>query len=93
MKKRVCLWLVAGMLAASGSLPSYQEDLIDDAIFSVQNGSEYRAQQTLKTMMRNYQNEGNSEAARPWPKTQKRRFPRPALRQGVFPLQAGRQKL
>lgn len=53
-----------GMLAASGSLPSCQEDLIDDAIFSVQNGSEYRAQQALKTMMRNYQNEGNSEAAR-----------------------------
>ena len=50
--------------AASGSLPSCQEDLIDDAIFSVQNGSEYRAQQALKTMMRNYQNEGNSEAAR-----------------------------
>ena len=53
-----------GMLAASGSLTSCQEDLIDDAIYSVQHGSEYRARQALTTMMRNYQNEGNSESAR-----------------------------
>ncbi len=49
-------------LDRTGNLPRYQEDLIDDAIFSVQHGSMYRAEQALKTMARNYRNENNSDA-------------------------------
>ena len=46
-----------------GALPSYQEDLIDDAIYNLNNGSDYRAEQSLKTMARNYRNDGNTDAA------------------------------
>ena len=51
-------------LDRTGNLPSYQEDLIDNAIFCVGNGSEYRAEQSLKTMAKNYRNEGKTEAAK-----------------------------
>ena len=46
-----------------GSLPSYQRDLIDNAIFCLENGSTYRAEQSLQTMARNYRNDGDSNAA------------------------------
>ena len=46
-----------------GSLPRYQEDLIDDAIWNLEHGNEYRAEQSLKTMARNYRNDGDSNAA------------------------------
>lgn len=46
-----------------GALPSYQEDLIDNAIYALEHGSDYRAEQSLKTMARNYRNDGNSNAA------------------------------
>lgn len=46
-----------------GSLPSYQRDLIDNAIWCLENGSEYRAIDSLKTMARNYRNDGDSNAA------------------------------
>ena len=51
-------------LDRTGNLPRYQEDLIDDAIYNIQNGSTYRDEQALKTMARNYRNENNSEAER-----------------------------
>lgn len=51
-------------LDRAGYLSSYQEDLIDDAIYALEHGSDYRAEQALKTMARNYQNEGNSDGAR-----------------------------
>ena len=38
------------------------KDLIDDAIFSVQHGSMYRAERDLKTMALNYRKENNSDA-------------------------------
>ena len=46
-----------------GSLPSYQRDLIDDAIFNLEHGNDYRATQSLKTMARNYRNDGDNNAA------------------------------
>ena len=46
-----------------GALPGYQQDLIDDAIYNLEHGSDYRAEQSLKTMARNYRNDGNSNAA------------------------------
>ena len=45
------------------SLPSYQRDLIDDAIYNLEHGNDYRAEQSLKTMARNYRNDGDSNAA------------------------------
>lgn len=49
-------------LDRTGNLPRYQEDLIDEAIACIDNGSTYRAEQALKTMARNYRNENNAEA-------------------------------
>ncbi|MBQ7086828.1 MAG: hypothetical protein IJM96_05065 [Clostridia bacterium] len=46
-----------------GALPGYQQDLIDDAIYNLEHGSDYRAEQSLKTMARNYRNDGNTSAA------------------------------
>jgi hypothetical protein len=46
-----------------GSLPSYQRDLIDNAIWCLEHGSDYRAEESLKTMARNYRNDGDSNAA------------------------------
>ena len=46
-----------------GSLPNYQRDLIEDAIFSIKRGYENRAIDDLKTMARNYRNDGDSNAA------------------------------
>ena len=46
-----------------GSLPGYQRDLIDDAIYNLEHGSNYRAEMSLKTMARNYRNDGNQDAA------------------------------
>ena len=46
-----------------GALPGYQRDLIDDEIYSLENGSSYRAEQSLRTMARNYRNDGNTNAA------------------------------
>lgn len=46
-----------------GSLPSYQRDLIDDAIFCVENGMAYRARQDLSVMVSNYRNDGDDNAA------------------------------
>ena len=46
-----------------GSLPGYQKDLIDDAIWNLEHGNDYRAEQSLKTMARNYRNDGDSNAA------------------------------
>ena len=51
-------------LDRTGNLPRYQEDLIDDAIYNIQNGATYRAEQALKTMALNYRKENNSEAER-----------------------------
>jgi hypothetical protein len=46
-----------------GSLPSYQRDLIDNAIWCLEHGSDYRAEESLKTRARNYRNDGDSNAA------------------------------
>ena len=44
-------------------LPGYQADLIDDAIWNLERGNDYRAEDSLKTMARNYRNNGDSNAA------------------------------
>ena len=46
-----------------GSLPGYQRDLLENAIYCLENGSSYRAEQSLRTMARNYRNDGNPNAA------------------------------
>lgn len=46
-----------------GSLPGYQRDLIENAIYCLEHGSDYRAEQSMKTMAKNYRNDGNSNAA------------------------------
>jgi len=47
-----------------GCLPGYNEDLIDNAIFSLKNGSDYRAESSLKTLAKNLRNDGKDEAAK-----------------------------
>lgn len=51
-------------LERNGYLPDYQRDLIENAIFCITHGSEYRAELSMKTMVANYRNDGNFEAAR-----------------------------
>ena len=46
-----------------GSLPSYQRDLIDEAIFAIENNLLERARRALTTMARNYRNDRNDNAA------------------------------
>lgn len=46
-----------------GSLSSYQRDLIDNAIYCLNNGHSSCAEDSLKTMARNYRNDGDSNAA------------------------------
>lgn len=50
-------------LDRAGSLPDYQRDLIENAIYCLDHGSSYRAEESLKTMARNYRNNGDSNAA------------------------------
>lgn len=47
-----------------GELDSYDEDLIDNAIWCLGNGSEYRAASSLKTLEANLRNKGSYEAAK-----------------------------
>lgn len=51
-------------LSRLGCLSGQNEDLIDNAIFCLKNGSDYRAESSLKTLMANLKNAGNSEAAK-----------------------------
>ena len=46
-----------------GSLPNYQRDLIENAIFCVKRGYDDRARDSLKTMAYNYRKSGDSNAA------------------------------
>lgn len=46
-----------------GSLTGNQRDLIDDAICNLERGNDYRAEQSLKTMARNYRSAGDNNAA------------------------------
>lgn len=50
-------------LDRAGSLKGSQRDLIEDAIYNLENGSSYRAECSLKTMARNYRNDGDNNAA------------------------------
>ena len=52
------------MLDRAGKLGGNQRDLIENAIYCLENGQSYRAEQSLKTMARNYGNEGDSDAER-----------------------------
>lgn len=42
---------------------SYNRDLIEDAIFNMRSGSEYRAQKSLATAAYNLRRSGNNSAA------------------------------
>ena len=44
-------------------LDSSNRDLIEDAIFALKSGNEYRAKDRLKTAERNFRNDGKSDAA------------------------------
>lgn len=46
-----------------GVLDSSNRDLIEDAIFALKSGNEYRAKDRLKTAERNFRNDGKSDAA------------------------------
>lgn len=45
------------------ALSGFNADLMDDAIYCVKTGSDYRAEFSLKTVVRNLRNEGKSEDA------------------------------
>lgn len=47
-----------------GSLPNYQRDLIDEAIFAIENNLPDRARRALTTMASNYRNDRDENAAR-----------------------------
>lgn len=46
-----------------GVLDSGNRALIEDALFALKNGNEYRAERSLKTAERNYRIAGNDNAA------------------------------
>lgn len=46
-----------------GSLPIYQRDLIENAIFCLKRGFDDRARDSLKTMAYNYHKSGDGNAA------------------------------
>lgn len=48
-------------LDRNGGLPSYNMDLIDDAIFA--GAGTYRCEQNLKTLARNLRNDGKKDLA------------------------------
>lgn len=50
-------------LERRGALDGFNAELIEDAIYCVKNGSDYRAEGSLKTLARNLRNEGKSEDA------------------------------
>lgn len=52
-----------GILERANELFDNQEDLIDNAICCVDHGSEYRAEDSLRTMLRNYRKVGHDAAA------------------------------
>lgn len=47
-----------------GSLPNYQRDLTDEAIFAIENNLPDRARRALTTMASNYRNDRDENAAR-----------------------------
>lgn len=51
-------------LERAGSLPGYQRDLIDNAIYCLENGYSSRAEESLRTMARNYRKDGDTNAER-----------------------------
>ena len=46
-----------------GVLDSGNKDLLEDAIFALKSGNDYRAEDRIKTAARNYENDGNRDAA------------------------------
>ncbi len=46
-----------------GALDGSNKDLVEDAIFALKSGNEYRAQERLKVAEYNYRRNGNNNAA------------------------------
>ena len=51
-------------LSRLGYLESANSDLLENAIWCVKNGYDYRAEISLRTLASNLRNEGKSEAAK-----------------------------
>ena len=51
-------------LSRLGVLDAQNRDLIEDALFAVENGSQYRAERDLRTAAYNFRKAGQSEAAK-----------------------------
>lgn len=51
-------------LSRLGDLDSANEDLIDNAIWCLENGNDYRAKDSLKCLAANLRNAGKSESAK-----------------------------
>jgi hypothetical protein len=51
-------------LSRLGDLDSANEDLIDNAIWCLKNGNEYRAVSSLKCLASNLRNAGKTESAK-----------------------------
>lgn len=53
-----------GWLSSSGNLDSANRDLIDNAIFCLKNGSDYRAECSIRALAANLRNAGEEELAK-----------------------------
>lgn len=51
-------------LSRLGDLDSANNDLIENAIWCLKNGNDYRAESSLKTLAANLRNAGKSESAK-----------------------------
>lgn len=51
-------------LSRQGDLNSANSDLIENAIWCLENGNSYRAESSLKTLAANLRNEGQTESAK-----------------------------
>lgn len=51
-------------LSRTGNLADYNKDLIENAIWCLKNGSDYRAKTSMTTLVKNLKNDGKTEAAK-----------------------------
>lgn len=51
-------------LSRIGDLDSANEDLIEDAIWSLKHGNDYRAEKSMKALAANLRNAGKTESAK-----------------------------
>lgn len=49
-------------LSRTGDLDSHNEDLLEDAVFNLENGNNYRSERSLNAVADNFKSSGKTEA-------------------------------